>query len=512
MQRKTAGLLYSLGLVLSAGLPAQEARESARNLIETDGAHILADYAELLAMPNVANDRQNINRNASFIVGRLEEYGFETRLLRVDGAPPVVYAEQDTPGAEVTIGLYVHYDGQPADPVNWTTPPWEPVLYNGRIEDGGGRIEFPGPGQPIDPEWRLYARSASDDKAPLGALFPALEALRRADLRPSANIRILFEGEEEAGSPNLGRYVSEFRHLYDDVDLWVFLDGPMHQSRRPMLMFGVRGVTGMQVTLYGPARPLHSGHYGNWAPVPGQMLAELLATMKDDQGNVTIEGFYDSTDPIGPEERRALEELPQNDEELRHELALGWTEGDGESLAERILRPSLTIKGIQSGNVGSLARNVIPSTATAALGIRLARGNDPQHMQDLVESHIRSQGFHVVHSEPNLETRRAHRKVAWVQRGGGYPAARTSMNLPILQPVVDATRDVGGDPVMVPGLGGSLPLFHFSDTLGKPFVIVPIANHDNNQHAPDENLRIANLWYGIELYAHLLTMDWNSAR
>ena len=215
----------------------------------------------------------------------------------------------------------------------------------------------------------------------------------------------------------------------------------------------------------------------------------------------------ETVETIGEVERMALARLPSYDETLRQELGLARTEGEGATLAERLLLPSLTVKGLSSGNVGPRARNIIPASATAALGIRLVKGNNPQAMLDLVEEHIRKQGYHIVRDEPDHATRLKYPKIARVRRGGGYPASRTPMDLPVAQRVVAAMADAAGEaPVVVPALGGSLPLYLFTDRLGKPALIVPIANHDDNQHAPDENLRLANLWYGIDLYAALLTM------
>jgi acetylornithine deacetylase/succinyl-diaminopimelate desuccinylase-like protein len=268
----------------------------------------------------------------------------------------------------------------------------------------------------------------------------------------------------------------------------------------------VRGVVGLEITVYGPARGLHSGHYGNWAPNPGILLSRLLASMKDDEGRVLVEGFYDSTIPLGPTEQAAVAAVPDVDGELLAELALARSEGTG-SLAERILLPSLNVRGIRCGDVGADAQNVIPSTATASLDIRLVKGNDPEAMLDLVEAHIRKQGFFVVHEEPDATTRRAHDRVARVARGTGYPAVRTSMDDPLIAQLVRAAEAASPDPVvLMPGLGGSLPLYHFTETWDKPLVIVPIANHDDNQHAPNENLRLANLWYGIDLFAAILAL------
>jgi acetylornithine deacetylase/succinyl-diaminopimelate desuccinylase-like protein len=263
----------------------------------------------------------------------------------------------------------------------------------------------------------------------------------------------------------------------------------------------------MEVTVYGPTRSLHSGHYGNWAPVPGQLLAELLASMKDSTGTVLVEGFYDTVEPIGAAEREALARLPNYDTELMRELGLTRTEGAPASLAERLLLPSLTIRGLESGNVGALTRNVIPSTATAALGVRLVKGNDPDAMLDLVEAHIREQGYHIVRGDPDIETRLQHSRIAKVVRRGGYPAARTPMDQPVVEDIIAAARRASGDDlVLLPTLGGSLPLYLFTDRFDAAALVVPVANHDDNQHAPDENLRIGNLWYAIDLYGAVLTM------
>jgi len=504
--RNLAIALLALSFSAAAGAQADPAVEAAREFRQANEAEILAGYAEFLRLPNVAADLENIERNAEWLVAEFVERDVELELLEMDGVPPVVTGRIDVPGAERTLGIYVHYDGQPVDESQWTHDPWEPVLYTGAMYAGGEPRPFPEAGERVDPESRLYARSASDDKAPIGALLAALDALAEADVEVTSNIVFLFDGEEERGSPHLGDYLDAHRDRFDDVDLWLFCDGPVHQSRRPQIVYGVRGVTGMEVTVYGAARPLHSGHYGNWAPVPGQMLAELIASMKSPDGEVLIDGFYDTVEPLSESEQAAIDALPSVDEQLKGELALARTEGD-ERLERRLTLPSLTIRGLASGNVGERARNVIPSTATAALGVRLVRGNDPAAMLDLVEAHIAEQGYHIVRDDPDAETLRAHQRVVKVTRGVGYPASRASMDHPLAGQVVEAAaRAAGEDVLQVPTLGGTLPVFWFEQVLEQPAIIVPIANHDNNQHAADENLRMANLWYGIDLYAALLTM------
>ncbi len=508
MNPRRARYLIPILLAMTAtSLPAEPSPVTAWR--QAHEAEILRDFAQLLSIPNVSSDLENVGRNAEYIRGQLEKRGVRAELLEIDGAAPIVYGELDA-GVETerTLGVYVHYDGQPVNAAKWSQPPFEPTLYTAAIEQGGEPRPMPEPGEATDPEWRLYARSAGDDKAPLAALFGALDALREADAALTSNLKFLFEGEEEAGSAHLGEYLERHRERLD-VDLWLICDGPVHQSRRAQLVFGVRGVTGFEITVYGATRYLHSGHYGNWAPNPAQMLARLLATMKDDDGKVLIEGFYDSTVPPGEAERAAIAALPDSDAALQRELGLAATEGGGQALAERLLLPSLNVRGFVSGAVGEKSRNVIPNEATASLDVRLAKGNGPQAMLDLVEAHVRRQGYHVVREEPDVATRLAHPRIARIRRGGGYKAARTPMDLPAVQAVAAAAKRaaVPEELVLMPTLGGSLPLYLFTENLKMPVVIVPIANHDNNQHAPDENLRLANLWYGIDLMGELLTME-----
>lgn len=500
-------LISALFLLLSFALPAQDINKLADKHIEQNSIQILQDFKTLLAIPNVAFDLKNINKNADHIVTELNKRGVETKLLRMVGTPPIVYGYYPVKGAKRTLVFYVHYDGQPADKTNWTNDPWVPTYYSKALFDGGQPMEFPTEHSEIDEEHRIYARSAGDDKAPVITILTALDMIQANKIKATSNLVFFFEGQEEAGSRQLQQYLNDNRALVDEIDLWLFCDGPVHQSRKPQLVFGVRGVTGMEITTYGPNRPLHSGHYGNWAPVPGQRLANLIASMKDAEGNVIIDGFYDDVEPLSDIEKEAMKGIPLIDEGLKQELGINDPEGT-ESYTERLLRPSLTIKGLSSGNTGKLARNVVPATATAAIGMRLVKGCDPEKQKDLVEAHIEKQGYYIVREDPDQETRMKYPKIAKVTRSGGYPAARTAMDLPIIQEVIGRTKDIAGDELILqPTLGGSLPLYLFTDELKKPAIILPIANHDNNQHAADENLRIANLWYGIKLMGALMTMD-----
>ena len=467
---------------------------------------IIDEFIDLLSLPNVASDTPNIRRNAALIARMLERRGVKTRLLEVPTAPPVVYGELNTPGATRTITFYAHYDGQPVEPAKWVGgDPFKPMLRSAALEAGGKDIPLPSPGQRFDPEWRLYGRSTSDDKAPVIALVTALDALRASGLGVTSNVKFFFEGEEEAGSTHLEKIVATHAGLLPS-DLWIICDGPVHQNRQQQIYFGARGITSLELTVYGPRRELHSGHYGNWAPNPAMMLARLLATMKDDDWRVLVEGFYEGIEPLSETEKRAFAEAPDNDAELRRELWLARTEGAGKKLIELINLPSLNIRGLASASVGATARNVIPATATAAIDIRLVKGIDHRRAAACLVEHIRKQGYHVVESEPDEATRLAHPRIVKVVRQGGYNAARTSMDLEISRQLIRAVESARGPAVKMPTLGGSVPLYIFADILKTPTIGVPIANHDNNQHSADENIRLQNLWDGIEVMAALLTM------
>jgi acetylornithine deacetylase/succinyl-diaminopimelate desuccinylase-like protein len=318
------------------------------------------------------------------------------------------------------------------------------------------------------------------------------------------NVKFFFEGEEEAGSAHLRAILEKYRDLLQ-ADAWIFGDGPVHQSGRLQAVFGLRGVVGLEVTVYGPNRPLHSGHYGNWAPNPGALVANLVASMRDDDGAVKVAGFYDDVVPISAAERQALAGLPFVDSTLRIDLGLARTEANNASLAERIMRPALNVRGIRVGGVQETGANVISTEAYASFDIRLVPAQRPEHVREVVERHIAAQGYHIVREAPDSATRARYPRIARLEWEGGYPAQRTSMDSEFARALLAALSDGAPEPPLaVPTLGGSLPAYLFTEVLGAQLITLPIANHDNNQHAANENLRLGNLWNGIEVYAALL--------
>ena len=496
--------LFALGLAAQTFTPSNPAALAARQWRTQHERAIVDEFVTLLAIPNIATDQADIQRNAETIAKMMEKRGVASKLVTVPGANPVVFGEIKTAGATRTVVFYAHYDGQPLDPKEWATPPFTPTLRNKQFERDGQVIPLPAPGTAFDPEWRLYARGAADDKAAILAMMAALDAIRAAGLKTRSNIKFAFEGEEEAGSPNFEKILASNKALFAG-NVWLSCDGPLHQSRRQLLTFGDRGISSVDITVYGPRLELHSGHYGNWAPNPAMMLARLLASMKDDNGRVLIEHFYDGIEPLSESERRAVAEAPDMGHELMHEFWLGSTEGAPRTLAELITLPSLNIRGMASSRVGDKASNVIPATATATIDMRLVKGMNANETAERFIEHVRKQGYFVVDQAPTAEVRQSHSKVAWIANGQAENPYRTSMDLPVFQDVIRAVESARGPTVKMPNSGGTNP-DAAEHVLGIPQVIVPIGNHDNNQHSYNENLRLQNLWDGIELMAALLTM------
>ncbi len=477
---------------------------------------IVGELVDFLALPNLAADRAAMEANARQLVAMLERRGIAARVLRTGEAPPTVYGElaghpdgrrgRDAGGARRTVVFYAHVDGQPADPAQWRSQPFVPVLRAGPLTPGGEparEVDLAAVAGPLDPEWRLFARSASDDKGPIVGMLAALDALRAAGVEPSVNLKFFFEAEEEAGSPHLREILEAHRDLLAG-DVWIFADGPAHQSRRYQVVYGARGVVGAELTVYGPARALHSGHYGNWAPNPAVLLAHLLAGLREPDGRILVPGFYDDVRALTEVERRAVAAMPPIEEELARELGIARSEAGG-TLQERIMLPALNVRGLAAGDVGERARNAIPTEAQASLDFRLVPDQRPERVRELVEGHLRAQGWHVVREAPDLATRRSHARLLRSVWDAGYPAAWTSMELPVSRAVAKIVGEATGrPPIETPTLGGSLPLHLFADVLGAPLITVPTVNHDNNQHAADENLRLQNLWDGIEIYALLM--------
>lgn len=468
-------------------------------------ADILREFSALLELPNLASDSANIRRNAAAVIALLEKRGASARLLESPaGGPPAVYGELRTAGATETILFYAHYDGQPVNVAQWATAPWSPTLRDGPLEGGGKVVPLPTTNGTTGPEWRLYARSAGDDKAPIVAVLAALDAMRDGGIAPSVNLKFYFDGEEEAGNPHTRALLERHAALLKSDGI-IFADGPVHQSRQQTVVFGVRGITDVVVTAYGPLRALHSGHYGNWAPNPAVTMARFITALRDENGRILIPGFDKDVRPLSAADRRALATVPTADSALRRELGLAATEASNALLAERIMLPALNIRSIHAGGTGAAA-NAIPVDASASIDFRLVPDQTPAHVKELVEAYATRLGYTVIHAAPDSALRRSKPRLLRFDWGAeGYPAERTRADTPFGRAVVRAVGEGLGTPIIqVPTMGGSAPTYLFAQILKAPLVLVPIANHDDNQHASNENLRLQNLWDGISVYSGLL--------
>src|SRR5882762_7492311 len=410
--------------------PPKHVVEEVRGYRLANEDRIIRELREFLAIPNVASDNPNIEKNAMRLKEMLEARGIETHLLSIEGRGPVVFGKLNAEGATHTVIFYAHYDGQPVDPSAWTDKsPFTPVLRDNSIEAGGKPIPFPNPSTagPYADDWRIYARSASDDKSPIVAILAALDALRAQNIPLAVNLKFILEGEEEAGSAHLQQTLQLHKNLLN-ADLLITGDGPIHPSGKPLIFFGNRGDIGMDITVYGPVRSLHSGHYGNWAPNPAMILSQLLAAMTDETGRVRIPGYYHDVVPLSQLEQAALTALPANDAELQHELGIAKPDGGGKKLVELLQEPSLNIRGIRSGSVGEQATNIVPDRAEASLEARLVKGEDPRKKSQQIVDFIRQQGFFNVDHDPTLEERREHARIIKVIDRGGYRASRNRMD------------------------------------------------------------------------------------
>ena len=474
---------------LLSAAPLSQTQDLRRSVTEYGARHrqaIVAELTELLAIPNVATDKPNIRRNAEFLQRMLTKHGLRAEVLETTGNP-LVFAEAPAQPGRPTVLFYCHYDGQPVDRRKWTSDPWEPTT-RGEGDDA-----------------RIYARSASDDKAPIVALLAANDALTAAGLPRTVNVKLILDGEEEASSPSLvpaiARYEDRLR-----ADLMVILDGPGHPSGRPTIAYGARGIATLDLTVYGPKAGVHSGNYGNWIPNPAMRLAALIASMKDDSGRVTVAGYYDAVPPMTAEEHAIVDGVPDEDARMLSAFGVAAPEKRFPKLQEALQYPTLNVRGLVSAFVGENARTIIPDRATAALDLRLVKETAAEDLIAKLRAHVERQGYHLVDADPDDATRATYGKIARLAPDKDVlKPFRTAVDDPRAQAVVASlTRTFGQPPVQLRTLGGSVPIAPFIEALGFPAILMPIVNFDNNQHGENENLRLATFFDGIVTIAAVL--------
>lgn len=502
-------LVKSCGLALvvwHTTVQSADIRSAIQSYVESHQRAIVTELVDLVSIPNVTADSENIRGNAVHLRGMLQKRGLRAELIETEGNP-LVYGELKVPQAKRTLLIWAHYDGQPVDPKGWRqASPFTPVLRDGRLEDGARVLGDVRKTEKFNPEWRLYGRSASDDKAPIVALLAALDALKAAGISPTSNIRLLLDGELESGSPSLPAAIRQHRDKFA-ADLMLIFEGPAHPSGRPTVAFGVRGGLGFELTVYGPKAGVPSGHYGNWVPNPGARLARLLASMRDEEGKVLVQGFYDGIVPLTPEEQAMLDAVPDDPASLMKLFGIGAPERPGLSLQQALQLPALNIRGLSSEFVGADARTIIPDRAVVAIDIRLVKETPASAMAEKIREHIRQQGYHIVESEPDDATRARYPRIVKIVMRGGINAYRTSPLAPESKLITQALADMFAEqPVQIRTMGSTVAISPVVEVIGSPGIIIPTVNIDDNQHAENENVRLGHLFSAIRTFAALLTM------
>ncbi len=467
---------------------------------------LIEELRDFVSIPNHGLDQENIRKNIGWAEAAFARRGLQTQILTTTGNP-LFYAEKVIAPDLPAILFYMHLDGQAVDPSKWYQEnPFQVVLKtrDSAAVSGWRTIDWDRLRQEVNPEWRLFGRSVADDKAPIVAFLHALDRLLETARVPAFNIKVLLDAEEELGSPSLAEAVRKYRELLQ-ADVLIINDGPVHISGEPTLIFGCRGNMRVDLTVYGPITPQHSGHYGNYAPNPVFRLARLLASMKDDEGRVIIPGYYDGV-TIDPSDKFIMEQVPDDPGQIMNLLQIAEPEKVGANYQESLQYPSLNARGILSGWVGNQARTIVPDYATAALDIRLVPESDPIRLTNLISHHIQDQGYYLVDHEPTREERLTYPKIAYFNAGEPTLAFRTPMSSPAGTWLSEAlSRQSGKDPIRIRMMGGTVPVAAFISTLQIPAVIVPMVNADNNQHSPNENMRIGHLQKALEIFEAILT-------
>ncbi len=508
MRRTSAFSALAIGftahITLLPAAAQQLSPEQIRERVRAEAIPSMELYREYLGLPNDGHHPEDIDRLVAWLEVEFRERGFAVERLPTEGNP-LLYAERRVANPAATVLVYLQSDGQPVDPAAWDQEsPYRAAL---KEDDGTGAFREISWDRlaDYDEDWRIYARSASDSKGPNIQFLKALDLMRAAGVEPDYDLKVIIDTMEEMGSPVLPAAIEAHADKLS-ADMLIIFDGPPHYSGRPSLKFGARGIATFTLTTYGPRVPQHSGHYGNFAPNPGLRLSQVLSSMKTEDGRVTIPGFYDGIE-LDEETMRILEAVPDDEAEVMRRLGIAETDAVGGSLQEAVQWPSLNVRGLSSGWVGDEARTIVPGTAVAEVDVRLVRETDGWRLLGLVEDHIRALGYHVTSGrDPTEEERQTYGRLARFDGGVSYDAFRTDFDAPPGLWLSTAFEHLfGEEPVKIRTSGGSIPISPFVSTLGLPAVSVPTVNPDNNQHSPNENIRVGSFLEGIAIATAVLS-------
>ena len=429
---------------------------------------LLGELEEFLRMPSISARKEDgsagFRECAEWVAGKLVEAGAEARIIETEGHP-VVYAEVGE--GERTLLSYGHYDVQPPEPLElWESEPFEPT-----VRDGG-----------------LYARGVADDKGDVLARIQALRLYSEEHGPPPFKLKFFIEGEEEVGSPNLAPFVrANAGLLAADACLW---EGSMKdEAGRPMIFCGTKGLAYVELRARGASYDLHS-MYGNIAPNPAWRLVQALRTVKDERGNVTLDGLEELAEEPSEKDLEAIRNIPFSAEELKRSWGVDTFDrnlSDEEALREMLLRPSANIAGFMSGYTGPGSKTIVPSEALVKMDFRLVVGQSPGPVVELIRSHLRKRGF------DDIEVVDLH----------GVEAAKTPVSSPIVRTAIETWEDLGhADAVVYPTIGGSGPTSLIATELGIPTIMTgSVANTDSRLHSPNEWVRLDDYFEAISYFA-----------
>ncbi len=460
-------------------------------------------HKEFVSIPNLPENKDLMLKNINWVARQFDDLDFRTSLLKTSTLP-ILIAEKEYDPNYKTVLFYFHIDGQPINPEAWNQDhPFKPVL---KSEDKDGLwkiIDWNKLDGDINDEWRIFARAAADDKAPIIMLLSALKILKIENSAPKFNVKVIFDPEEEYGSNALLSTLDTYKDRYAS-DFFIVMDGPAHNSNKPTVTFGCRGIATCSITTYGSKLPQHSGHYGNYVPNPVFRLAKLLSSMKDESGKVLIQDYYKGIE-INPEVFELLESVPFDSIELNNSLGIHASEEVGKNYQEALQYPSLNVRQIGTSWKGKGLKTVIPEYATADIDVRLVPETDGKVQLEKIKNHIEKQGYYVIDRDPTDEERQSHPKIVKFISDPGINAFRTSPDSNFGKKVrTPLMEEFGEEPIVIRLMGGTVPIVPVINKLNVPTVIIPMVNMDNNQHSPNENIRIGNIRQGIKVCLTIL--------
>ena len=494
-------LVFTTGLNLFA-------QSNIENQIFDIGIESIESFREFLSIKNDANYKNEMEPLIEWGINNFKKYGFEVERLETPELPLLLASKVISEDLN-TLLIYLQFDGQPVDDSKWNQEnPYKAVLKEKNDNEykiiDWSRLDNITFDDIKKDDLRIFARSASDAKGPVMMILNALEIMKRNNIELEYNLKVIMDFEEEISSPNLADAVKKYSSKLKSDALLIF-DGPKHPSNLPTLTFGARGISDITLITYGPIVPQHSGHFGNYAPNPVFRMSEILSSMKDPSGRVTIPGFYDGIE-LDKKTLKILDEVPDDEEKMMNDMQFKKPDSVGKNYQESIQYPSINVRGIESGWVREEVRTIVPSECIAEIDVRLVLESDPIRLHNLIKSHIQELGYYVIDRRPTKDERLKHNKIVTFVSSFDYDAFRTDIESEIGKWLVKSLKKTFGiEPVKKRTSGGSVPISPFVNTLGIPAVTVPTVNQDNNQHSPNENIKIENYITGIETYLGILT-------